>query len=155
MVCRQVYSEARLLPFSMNIFVFERRSILACFLKTQSEERGLALRSLLLECFLDVDHESHRFLAKVKHITVFALLFDRVQDWSDSHVVTFTSFESIWHIWARRTSAWSSAGRLAWATGISEGLRPTSKIIWWGVLACPIELGSFLDENSIEWCKLK
>jgi hypothetical protein len=91
MVCRKVYSEARLLPFSMNIFVFERRSILACFLKTQSEERGLALRSLLLECLLDVDHESHRFLAKVKHITVFALLFDRVQDWSDSHVVTFTS----------------------------------------------------------------
>jgi hypothetical protein len=93
MVCRQVYHEARLLPFSMNIFVFERRSILANFLKAQSEERSLTMRSLLLECPLDVDHESHRLLAKMERVMVFALLFDRSEYWSGrhSHTATFTS----------------------------------------------------------------
>lgn len=93
MVCRQVYLEARLIPFSANVFVFERRSVLTRFLNMHGEERSLALRSLLLEYLLDVDHESHRLLAGVERIMVFALLFDRVQFrlGEHSHVTTFTS----------------------------------------------------------------
>jgi hypothetical protein len=93
MVCQQIYSEARLIPFSANIFVFERRSVLSRFLKTHREERSLAMRSLLLEYLLDVDHESHRLLARIERIMVFALLFDRTKYRSGghSHTATFTS----------------------------------------------------------------
>jgi len=92
-VCRQVYLEARLIPFSANIFVFERRSALMRFLEIQREERSLALRSLLLGYLLDVDHESHRLLARVERMMVFALLFDRAEYrlGQHSHTATFTS----------------------------------------------------------------
>jgi hypothetical protein len=51
------------------------------------------LRSLLLEYLLDVDHESHRLLAGVERIMVFALLFDRVEYrlGEHSHAATFTT----------------------------------------------------------------
>jgi hypothetical protein len=91
--CQKVYSAANLLPFSANTFVFQRCSVVERFYEHHGRERGLAMKSVLLEYLLDVDHESHGLLTKVKNITVFALLFDRADFRSGmhSHTHMFTS----------------------------------------------------------------
>lgn len=63
------------------------------FFEHHGRERGLAMKSVLLEYLTDVDYESHGLLSEVKNIMVFALLFDHADYRSDihSHTHMFTS----------------------------------------------------------------
>jgi hypothetical protein len=91
--CQRVYSEARLFPFSANTFVFQRCSVVDRFFESHGRERSLAMKSVLLEYLLDVDHESHGLLTEVENIMVFALLLDRADFRSGmhSHIHMFAS----------------------------------------------------------------
>lgn len=75
--CRQVYLEARLVPFCTNTFIFQRRSFLESFFLMQGWERGLALRRVVLMHLFDNDYGLHHFMPNVKHISVFVLLYRR------------------------------------------------------------------------------
>jgi hypothetical protein len=77
-VCRQVYNEARLVPFSANTFIFKQRSVLQRFFLTQGWERGLALRRAVLMYLLDSDYGLHHLMPNVKHVLIFVLLYRRI-----------------------------------------------------------------------------
>jgi hypothetical protein len=95
-VCQQVYFEARLVPFSADTFVFERRLVLERFFLVQGWERGLALRRAVFMHLLDSDHGLHHLIPNVRHVLMFALLYRRTGHGTRerSYIRTFTDYRS-------------------------------------------------------------
>lgn len=98
-VCRQVYFEARLVPFSANTFVFKQRFVLERFFLVQGWERGLALRSVIFMHLLDNDYGLHHLMPNVKHISFFVLLYRRAERATRerSYIRTFTAYRNDVH----------------------------------------------------------
>ena len=78
-VCRHVYLEARLVPFSANTFIFKQRFVLERFFLMQGWERGLALRLVIFMHLLDDDYGLHHLMPNVKCILLFVLLYRRAE----------------------------------------------------------------------------
>jgi hypothetical protein len=98
-VCRQVYLEARLVPFTTNTFVFEQRLVLERFFLMQGWERGLALRSVIFMHLLGNDYGLHHLMPNVKHILIFVLLYPHT-DYGvreRSYIRTFTEYRNDIH----------------------------------------------------------
>lgn len=95
-VCRQVYNEARLVPFSANTFIFKQRSVLQRFFLTQGWERGLALRRAVLMYLLDSDYGLHHLMPNVTHVLIFVLLYRRIGQGARerSYTRTFVDYRS-------------------------------------------------------------
>jgi hypothetical protein len=95
-VCRQVYDEARLVPFSANTFIFKQRSVLQRFYLVQGWERGLALRRAVLMHLLDSDYGLHHLIPNVKHVLIFVLLYRRIGQGARerSYTRTFLDYRS-------------------------------------------------------------
>jgi hypothetical protein len=98
-VCRQVYFEARLVPFSANTFVFKQRFVLERFFLVQGWERGLALRSVIFMHLLDNDYGLHHLMPNVKHVLFFVLLYRRAERGTRerSYIRTFTDYRNDIH----------------------------------------------------------
>lgn len=95
-VCRQVYDEARLVPFSANTFIFKQRSVLQRFFLAQGWERCLALRRAILMYLLDSDYGLHHLMPNVKHVLIFVLLYRRIGQGARerSYARTFVDYRS-------------------------------------------------------------
>ena len=98
-VCRQVYFEARLVPFSANTFVFKQCFVLERFFLVQGWERGLSLRRVVFMHLLGDDYGLHHLMPNVKHILFFVLLHCRADHGARerSYIRTFVDYRKDVH----------------------------------------------------------